>query len=239
MSTKRDYYEVLGVERGAAAEDIKKAYRKLAVKYHPDKNPGDKAAEEKFKELGEAYEALSDPQKRGAYDQFGHAGVDPNMRGPAGGGQGFGNFADAFGDIFGDIFGQARRGAGGRQVYRGNDLSYAMEISLEEAAKRAPAGQTAAREALAELFLQEGDFGRAINQLEALAALDPSQPERLVAVGLTQARAGRDDAAKSSALQHQRARVGTAGKMSALRCVHAGKDLHCAPGVALAGCLTF
>ncbi|MDE2432745.1 MAG: DnaJ domain-containing protein, partial [Burkholderiales bacterium] len=133
---KRDYYEVLGLAKGASEEDIKKAYRKAAMKHHPDRNQGDKAkeAEEKFKEVKEAYEMLSDPKKRQAYDQFGHAGVDPNM-GAGGAGQGFGGFADAFGDIFGDIFGGAggRRG-GGPQVYRGNDLSYAMEITLEEAA---------------------------------------------------------------------------------------------------------
>jgi len=131
---KRDFYEVLGVPKNASDEDIKKAYRKLAMKYHPDRNQGDaaKEAEVKFKEVKEAYEMLSDGQKRAAYDQYGHAGVDPNMRGGA---EGFaGGFADAFGDIFGDIFGQARRGAGGRQVYRGNDLSYAMEITLEDAA---------------------------------------------------------------------------------------------------------
>ncbi|MBU3650926.1 MAG: molecular chaperone DnaJ [Limnohabitans sp.] len=134
MATKRDFYEVLGVPKNASEEDIKKAYRKLAMKYHPDRNQGDaaKEAEVKFKEVKEAYEMLSDGQKRAAYDQYGHAGVDPNMRGGA---EGFaGGFADAFGDIFGDIFGQARRGAGGRQVYRGNDLSYAMEITLEDAA---------------------------------------------------------------------------------------------------------
>ena len=134
MATKRDFYEVLGVPKNASEEDIKKAYRKLAMKYHPDRNQGDaaKEAEVKFKEVKEAYEMLSDGQKRAAYDQYGHAGVDPNMRG---GPEGFaGGFADAFGDIFGDIFGQARRGAGGRQVYRGNDLSYAMEITLEDAA---------------------------------------------------------------------------------------------------------
>jgi len=133
MATKRDFYEVLGVPKNASEEDIKKAYR-LAMKYHPDRNQGDaaKEAEVKFKEVKEAYEMLSDGQKRAAYDQYGHAGVDPNMRGGA---EGFaGGFADAFGDIFGDIFGQARRGAGGRQVYRGNDLSYAMEITLEDAA---------------------------------------------------------------------------------------------------------
>lgn len=133
---KRDFYEILGVPRTASEEDIKKAYRKLAMKYHPDRNHGDdaKAAEAKFKEAKEAYEMLSDPHKRAAYDQYGHAGVDPNMRGGPGGAEGFGGFAEAFGDIFGDIFGQGRRGGGGRQVYRGADLSYAMEITLEEAA---------------------------------------------------------------------------------------------------------
>ncbi|WP_299019830.1 molecular chaperone DnaJ [uncultured Tepidimonas sp.] len=133
---KRDYYEILGVARNASDDDIKKAYRKLAMKYHPDRNQGDsaKAAEEKFKEVKEAYEMLSDPQKRAAYDQYGHAGVDPNLRGGAGGGDGFAGFSEAFGDIFGDIFG-APRGARGRQMYRGSDLSYAMEITLEEAAR--------------------------------------------------------------------------------------------------------
>ena len=133
---KRDFYEILGVPKNASDEDIKKAYRKLAMKHHPDRNQGDaaKTAEAQFKEAKEAYEMLSDPQKRAAYDQHGHAGVDPNR----GAGQGYGGFAEAFGDIFGDMFGQARNGrgtAGGRQVYRGNDLSYAMEITLEEAAK--------------------------------------------------------------------------------------------------------
>ena len=138
MASKRDYYEVLGVPKNASDDEIKKAYRKLAMKYHPDRNQGDASAEAKFKEVKEAYEMLSDSEKRQAYDQFGHAGVDPNMRGGAGGAGGFGagGFADAFGDIFGDIFGQARRGGGGgRQVYRGNDLSYAMEITLEEASE--------------------------------------------------------------------------------------------------------
>ncbi|HEX5633333.1 MAG TPA: molecular chaperone DnaJ [Gemmatimonadales bacterium] len=141
---KRDYYQVLGVAKNATDEDIKKAYRKLAMKHHPDRNQGDgaKKAEESFKEAKEAYEMLSDPQKRAAYDQFGHAGVDPNMGGfrpGGGGGEGFGGFAEAFGDIFGDIFGGAggaagARRAGGHQMYRGSDLSYAMEITLEEAA---------------------------------------------------------------------------------------------------------
>jgi molecular chaperone DnaJ len=105
------------------------------MKHHPDRNQGDAAAEVKFKEAKEAYEMLSDAEKRAAYDQYGHAGVDPNMRGAAGAG-GFGGFGESFGDIFGDIFGQARRqqGGGGRQVFRGNDLSYAMDITLEEAA---------------------------------------------------------------------------------------------------------
>ncbi len=141
MATKRDFYDILGVPKNAGEDEIKKAYRKLAMKYHPDRNQGDtgKGAEEKFKEAKEAYEMLSDPQKKAAYDQYGHAGVDPNMRGPGGAGaEGFGGFAEAFGDIFGDMFGQQRgaggRGQGGRQVYRGGDLSYAMEITLEEAA---------------------------------------------------------------------------------------------------------
>ena len=104
------------------------------MKYHPDRNQGDAAAEVKFKEVKEAYEMLSDAEKRAAYDQFGHAGVDPNMRGPGAGAGGFAGFGETFGDIFGDIFGQARRQQGGRQVFRGNDLSYAMDITLEEAA---------------------------------------------------------------------------------------------------------
>lgn len=135
MANKRDFYDILGIARNASDDDIKKAYRKLAMKYHPDRNPGSQEAEEKFKEAKEAYEMLSDPQKRAAYDQYGHAGVDPNMGGFGGGTQGFGGFADAFGDIFGDIFGGgARGGRGGPQVYRGADLRYSMEISLEEAA---------------------------------------------------------------------------------------------------------
>src|SRR2546427_10581373 len=111
---KRDYYEVLGVAKNASEDDIKKAYRKLAMKHHPDRNQGDSAkkSEEHFKEAKEAYEMLSDPQKRAAYDQYGHAGVDPNMcRRPGGpGAEGFGDFAQAVGDIFGDIFGGRRRG---------------------------------------------------------------------------------------------------------------------------------
>ncbi|MEY2706356.1 MAG: hypothetical protein RI905_105 [Pseudomonadota bacterium] len=138
MANKRDFYDILGVARNATDDEIKKSYRKLAMKYHPDRNPDSKEAEDKFKEAKEAYEMLSDPQKRAAYDQYGHAGVDPNMGGFGGGGQGFGGFSDAFGDIFGDIFGGGggggRGGRGGPQVYRGADLRYSMEISLEEAA---------------------------------------------------------------------------------------------------------
>jgi molecular chaperone DnaJ len=132
---KKDYYEVLGINRDASDEDIKKAYRKLAMKHHPDRNPDNPNAEEHFKEAKEAYEILSDAQKRAAYDQYGHAGVDPQAGMGGAGGFGGGGFADAFGDIFGDIFGG---GGGGRQrsnVYRGADLRYNMEISLEEAAR--------------------------------------------------------------------------------------------------------
>ena len=133
---KKDFYDILGVNRDASDDEIKKAYRKLAMKYHPDRNPDSKEAEDKFKEAKEAYEILSDGQKRAAYDQYGHAGVDPNMGGGAGGGQGFGGFGDAFGDIFGEIFGnQGGRGGGRSGVYRGADLRYNLEVSLEEAAR--------------------------------------------------------------------------------------------------------
>lgn len=133
---KKDCYDVLGLNRDASEEEIKKSYRKLAMKYHPDRNPDSKEAEEKFKEAKEAYEILSDGQKRAAYDQYGHAGVDPQAGGA--GGAGFGGFGDAFADIFGDIFGGGRAGGGGggrSNVYRGSDLRYNLEIMLEEAAR--------------------------------------------------------------------------------------------------------
>jgi molecular chaperone DnaJ len=130
---KRDYYEVLGVNRDATEEDIKKAYRKLAMKFHPDRNPDNPKAEEQFKEAKEAYEMLSDAQKRSAYDQFGHAGVDPSA---GAGSAGMGGFADAFSDIFGDIFGAGGGQRGSRSnVYRGADLRYNLEVSLEDAAR--------------------------------------------------------------------------------------------------------
>ena len=125
---KRDYYEVLGLDREASEAELKKAYRRLAMKYHPDRNSDDPAAEEKFKEASEAYEILTDPQKKEAYDRFGHAGVDPNQ---GGGFSGQGGFGDIFGDVFGDIFGGSRSGRSGPA--RGSDLRYELELSLEKA----------------------------------------------------------------------------------------------------------
>ena len=129
--SKRDYYEVLGVNRDADESDLKKAYRRLAMKYHPDRNPDAPDAEEKFKEASEAYEILTDPQKRQAYDQFGHAGVDPSQGGGAGGFNFEGNFGDIFGDVFGDIFGGSRGQRGGPG--RGSDLRYNLQLDLEQA----------------------------------------------------------------------------------------------------------
>ncbi|HKC17016.1 MAG TPA: molecular chaperone DnaJ [Steroidobacteraceae bacterium] len=131
---KTDYYRLLDVPRNASEADIKKAYRRLAMKFHPDRNPGDKSAEESFKEAKEAYEVLSDAGRRAIYDQHGHAGIDAARQG--GGGSGFGGaeqFSDIFGDVFGDIFGGARRGGARSQVYRGADLRYDVELDLAEA----------------------------------------------------------------------------------------------------------
>ncbi len=135
MADKRDYYEVLGVDKNAGADEIKKAYRKSAMKYHPDRNPGDKEAEEKFKELGEAYEVLSDSEKRSRYDQFGFAGVDPNYGGGAGGSGfgGFGGFGD-FGDIFGEFFGGGRRQSTQNAPRRGENVGVRLDLTFEEAA---------------------------------------------------------------------------------------------------------
>ena len=140
---KRDYYEVLGVDKSASADEIKKAYRKLAIKYHPDKNPGDKEAEEKFKEAAEAYSILSDADKKARYDQFGHAGVDgaaPDFSG------GFGNLNDILNDLFGGAFGGGFSGFGGfgggfgggqrqQRVYKGRDIRVRVKLTLEEIAK--------------------------------------------------------------------------------------------------------
>ncbi len=130
---KQDYYEVLGVDRNVTEEDIKKVYRKLALKYHPDRNPGDKKSEEKFKEILEAYQVLSDPQKRATYDQFGH--VEGVGSGFGGFGRGFPDLSEIFGDMFGDVFGERRRGSGGPSPQHGADLRYDMLISFEEAVK--------------------------------------------------------------------------------------------------------
>ncbi|MGY5740672.1 molecular chaperone DnaJ [Vibrio antiquarius] len=135
--SKRDFYEVLGVSRDASERDIKKAYKRLAMKFHPDRNQGDESAADKFKEVKEAYEVLTDPQKKAAYDQYGHAAFEQGGGGFGGGGFGGGgaDFGDIFGDVFGDIFGGGRRGGGGHRAQRGADLRYNMELTLEEAVR--------------------------------------------------------------------------------------------------------
>ena len=135
--SKADYYQALGVERDVSEADLKKAYRKLAMQYHPDKNPDDEVAEQKFKELSEAYHILSDKEKRAAYDQFGHAAFE-NGSGAGAGGPGFdfdfrSGFADVFDDLFGEFMGGGRRSGGRRAPNRGADLRYNLDISLEDA----------------------------------------------------------------------------------------------------------
>src|SRR3954462_4093154 len=130
VMAKRDFYEILGVQRGASDADLKAAFRKLAMQHHPDRNPGDKDCEHRFKELNEAYDVLKDGNKRAAYDRFGHAAFEQG-----GGGHGFGaDFASSFADIFDDLFGMGgRRGGRGSGRERGADLRYNMEITLDEA----------------------------------------------------------------------------------------------------------
>src|SRR6476661_8993267 len=142
--SKRDYYEILGVSKGAAADEIKKAYRKVAMQYHPDRNPGDKAAEEKFKEAAEAYEILSDQDKRAQYDRYGHAGVSGNGRGGFGGGMNMDDIFSQFGDIFGDegfgsfFGGGGQRSGGGRgRGSRGSNLRVKIKLNYEEIARGA------------------------------------------------------------------------------------------------------
>ena len=141
MAEKRDYYEVLGIEKGASEEEIKRAFRKMALKYHPDRNQGDKEAEEKFKEVNEAYSVLSDPELKKKYDMFGHAGVDPSAQAGPGAGQwtgGFGGFDGVdLGDIFGDFFGGGFGGGSARRrnaPTKGRDLQHSLKITFEEAA---------------------------------------------------------------------------------------------------------
>ncbi|MGD8571715.1 MAG: DnaJ domain-containing protein, partial [Gammaproteobacteria bacterium] len=132
--SKRDYYEVLGVAKNASDAELKKAFKRLAMKHHPDRNPDDTEAEHKFKEAKEAYDVLSDAQKRAAYDQFGHEGVAAGAGGFGGFGAGGASFSDIFGDVFGDIFGGGfGGGAGGGRARRGADLRYNLELTLEEA----------------------------------------------------------------------------------------------------------
>ena len=133
--SKKDYYETLGVAKDASERDIKKAYKRLAMKYHPDRTQGDKEKEETFKQIKEAYEVLNDDQKRAAYDQYGHAAFEQGGMGGGGGFDGGADFGDIFGDVFGDIFGGGRRGGGGSRARRGADLRYNLEMTLEEAVK--------------------------------------------------------------------------------------------------------
>ena len=176
---KRDYYEVLGVDKSASADEIKKAYRKMAMKYHPDRNPGDKAAEEKFKEVGEAYEVLSDADKRSRYDQFGFAGVDPNFNAGAGAG-GFGGFGDfgGFADIFGDFFGGgSSRGAGQNAPRRGENVMARLELTFEEAAFGCEKEVSAPR---IENCAACGGSGSADGQVETCSRCHGSGQERVV-----------------------------------------------------------
>src|SRR5262249_23494224 len=131
---KRDYYDVLGVSRNASGDDLKSAFRRLAKECHPDRNPGDKAAEAKFKEVNEAYDVLKDDQKRGAYDECGHAAFEAGGTSRGGGFDFSSSFADVFDDLFGEFMGRSQRGGGAPGVQRGADLRYNLEISLEEAA---------------------------------------------------------------------------------------------------------
>ncbi len=132
--SKRDYYEVLGVAKGSDEATLKKAYRRLAMKYHPDRNAGDDSAEAKFKEAKEAWDILGDERKRAVYDQYGHAGLEGGMGGGGGAGGFNGDFGDIFGDVFGDIFGQ-RGGGRGSRASRGSDLQYNLDVSLEDAVR--------------------------------------------------------------------------------------------------------